>query len=387
MKRFLLVLISFNLFMPTSEALMGGEKASGDPKVVALIHWNENAVQGCSGALIAPRIVLTAAHCMSRMPLSGKWEPDNKTFLPVSGPLSEKTPMWVAAPGIDVGHNGTKNKAKVIAQYGPDYYEDSFVQEGGANNHGSLYDFGVLVLDKPLSSETFRISTMEETIQLIKNGYEATALGYGYSNYGGYLDPSPMKSKTNIRSNFIWQGAEKNGILQTKPYYKLGMIIQTDFPDNIYHGGGDSGSPLWVRINNEWVYVGALSGASGPVANLPKNDPIWNDQFWLKNAGGQYYSAWSFQYLIDDANKFLSNEIIKENQEIQSKAAAELKAKQEAEAKAAELKAKQEELIVKQDSEIRVVASKKTTITCLKGKLIRKVTAIKPTCPKGYSRR
>ena len=183
MKRFLLVLISFNLFMPTSEALMGGEKASGDPKVVALIHWNENAVQGCSGALIAPRIVLTAAHCMSRMPLSGKWEPDNKTFLPVSGPLSEKTPMWVAAPGIDVGHNGTKNKAKVIAQYGPDYYEDSFVQEGSANNHGSLYDFGVLVLDKPLSSETFRISTMEETIQLIKDGYEATALGYGYSNY------------------------------------------------------------------------------------------------------------------------------------------------------------------------------------------------------------
>jgi hypothetical protein len=166
------------------------------------------------------------------------------------------------------------------------------------------------------------------------------------------------------------------------------MIIQTDFPDNVYHGGGDSGSPLWVRINNEWVYVGALSGASGPVANLPKNDPIWNDQFWLKNAGGQYYSAWSFQYLIDDANKFLSNEIIKENQEIQSKAAADLKAKQDAEAiQAAELKAKKEELIAKQDSDIRVVASKKITIACIKGKLVRKVTAIKPTCPRGYFRR
>jgi hypothetical protein len=29
-------------------------------------------------------------------------------------------------------------------------------------------------------------------------------------------------------------------------------------------------------------------------------------------------------------------------------------------------------------------AKKKTTITCTKGKLIKKVTAIKPVCPKGY---
>jgi len=45
-------------------------------------------------------------------------------------------------------------------------------------------------------------------------------------------------------------------------------------------------------------------------------------------------------------------------------AAAELKAKQEAEAKAAALK--------------------KTTITCVKGKLTKKVTAVKPKCPSGY---
>ena len=29
-------------------------------------------------------------------------------------------------------------------------------------------------------------------------------------------------------------------------------------------------------------------------------------------------------------------------------------------------------------------ALKKTTITCVKGKLIKKVTAVKPTCPSGY---
>ena len=48
---------------------------------------------------------------------------------------------------------------------------------------------------------------------------------------------------------------------------------------------------------------------------------------------------------------------------------------------------RKEELIAKQDSDIRVVASKKITIACIKGKLVRKVTAIKPTCPRGYFRR
>jgi hypothetical protein len=30
------------------------------------------------------------------------------------------------------------------------------------------------------------------------------------------------------------------------------------------------------------------------------------------------------------------------------------------------------------------VATKKTTITCVKGKLVKKVTAVKPKCPSGY---
>jgi hypothetical protein len=32
-------------------------------------------------------------------------------------------------------------------------------------------------------------------------------------------------------------------------------------------------------------------------------------------------------------------------------------------------------------------ATKKTTITCIKGKLTKKVTAVKPVCPKGYKKK
>ncbi|KGA15108.1 hypothetical protein GM50_18035 [freshwater metagenome] len=59
----------------------------------------------------------------------------------------------------------------------------------------------------------------------------------------------------------------------------------------------------------------------------------------------------------------------------------EFQAKQDAEARAAaELKAKQE-------SAAKAAAAKKTTITCTKGKLTRKITALKPVCPAGYKKK
>lgn len=80
------------------------------------------------------------------------------------------------------------------------------------------------------------------------------------------------------------------------------------------------------------------------------------------------------------------------NQEAKIKEAAELRAKLDAEFLAAqELKAKQDaeakavaELKAKEEAAAKAVAQKKITITCVKGKLSKKVTAVKPKCPSGY---
>jgi hypothetical protein len=61
---------------------------------------------------------------------------------------------------------------------------------------------------------------------------------------------------------------------------------------------------------------------------------------------------------------------LKAKQEADAKAASDLKAKQEAEAKAA-----------------LAAATKKSTITCVKGKLTKKVTAVNPKCPAGYKKK
>ena len=78
---------------------------------------------------------------------------------------------------------------------------------------------------------------------------------------------------------------------------------------------------------------------------------------------------------------YLGNLLLQAKAETEAKAAAELKAKQDAEAKAAaELKAKQE-------AAAKLAADKKTTITCVKGKLTKKVTALKPKCPMGFKKK
>jgi len=86
----------------------------------------------------------------------------------------------------------------------------------------------------------------------------------------------------------------------------------------------------------------------------------------------------AISYLTPICTPELLEKIRTSKQEAEAKAAAELKAKQEAEARAAsELKAKQE-------ADAKAAALKKTTITCVKGKLTKRVTALKPKCPTGY---
>lgn len=123
-------------------------------------------------------------------------------------------------------------------------------------------------------------------------------------------------------------------------------------------------------------------------------------------AGGMSWFPAPFKFLelLNTAETFVAEEKQKEFKKAEEeRIAAELKAKQESDLKAkqdagvkaaAELKAKQDaeakaaaELLAKQEAEAKAAALKKTTITCLKGKLVKKVTGVKPVCPKGYRKK
>ena len=99
---------------------------------------------------------------------------------------------------------------------------------------------------------------------------------------------------------------------------------------------------------------------------------------------------------LEKARKAFEDARVRADAEVAaSKAAAELKAKQETEAKAAaDLRANQEaeamsaaELKAEQEAAAKAAALKKTTIVCIKGKLTKKVTGVKPKCPAGYKKK
>jgi hypothetical protein len=239
---------------------------------------------------------------------------------------------------------------------------------------------------------------------------------------------------------------------------KVGLVTRVD--DRTYRISGAANEPMNIEITAN------LTASSGSTITTPAPAPSTTT-----NPTGESSTA------VDAANKAAADlkakeeaeakaaadkaaEDLKTKQEAEAKAASELKAKQEADAKAAadlktkeeadakalaektaaDLKAKQEaeaaDLKTKQEAEAKAIAdkaaadlkskqeteakiaaekaaaeqkakkaaeakataakilaaakakaaaaAKKTTITCVKGKLTKKVTGVKPVCPKGY---
>ena len=386
--------------MTTAHAVHGGESALGDPKVVAIIAWYETNQAGCTGALIAPRVVMTSGHCLSKNPTDGKY-PSSNTEDPKTKILSDKdTPIWVAAPGVIVPRGGAAVKAKVIAQFASARYEGNLLdcKNGGTGDcHGALFDFGIMILDRPLSNQSFKVATVQDIRDLVTNKGEIVEIGYGMSSYEqtqgtAFRDGIPRKIVTKVRSDIIQDNRKFYS------FYPDLMIVQTVYKQGDYTCGADSGTPGWFEKNGEWLYLGAAGVGMGPECGTPLDDPIWQDEYWMQNSGDQFDTAQAYPEVIEAANNFLKQQII-----LEEKTAAELKIKQKEEAKtAAELKAKQEaeaelERKAKEEADAKAAAdklaatkaalSKKTTITCVKGKLVKKVTAVKPACPKGYKKK
>ena len=173
-----------------------------------------------------------------------------------------------------------------------------------------------------------------------------------------------------------------------------------------------AGKDLKEKIEFPGVFLGDF---------LVSNDQIWTVGYTRNPDGSMNLSKLSNFSSFDLRAKAQAEAAAelkaKQEAEAKTKAAAELKAKQDADAKAAaELKAKQEanakaaaELKAKQEADAKAAADKiiqdaqleaskilaaakaaattKTTITCVKGKLTKKVTAVKPKCPVGYKKK
>jgi hypothetical protein len=371
-------------FSVPSTAVEFGQDATGDPNAVK--------VQGVtSGFLYSERIVFTVAHFLDTMKSVEKWEKDG----------------FVYEPGIDstIGKKKYKVKRVLVAPtYRPRIGKDLT----------RIDDFTILILEEDLPlKNTVKVATDDEIQSFLKNSSKVQMVGYGLQNPQQRINPrTEYRSPHRMVGNLV----DKS---QLDSFYRLNTWHippnQTilDFGVSLSQTLGskcddDSGAGFFVEIDKTRYYLGTVGGLGWALPNC-------------RGDGSQSFGVGGGMAGFTPANKFLdliktAENIVAEDKRIEfanaeeARLAAELKARQEAEAKAkaeeeararaeAELKAKQEaEAKAKAEEEAKAraeaeakakleAAKKKSTITCVKGKLTKKVTTVKPKCPSGYKKK
>ena len=236
-------------------------------------------------------------------------------------------------------------------------------------------DVAFLFLETELNGpQVSRAATREEIEDFRLGRGRAFHLGYGC------IGQSYEQRKNNDGRPFLANEimGTKQGSLST-PIWDRFLLAQYDMGKGEVCSG-DSGSPLLMKKDDEVIYLGTIfaGGGSGQI-KYAATTVLWPFVPALEKALAEF--------MIEDTKRL------------------EIKAKQEAENKAINDKATADKIIqdarleaerIIQEAKLeaenilmaaRTFKKRTTTITCIKGKMTKKVTAEKPTCPAGYKKK
>ena len=349
-----------------------GQDATGDPNAVK--------VGGGSGFLFSERIVLTVGHVIDNTGGIAYWERDGVIY----------------NPGIvTVDGQKTYKVKKVIMS-------ENYLAPDYAKPIQAVDDLAVLVLseDIPITKKAI-MATEEQMRRFVKEKSVVELVGYGIrtSSENQFMGRQNNRPPTKLTSNLMSPEMVIDFYRQYPNGLPSAFKIQAGSYGIVQHRelgksqlcNGDSGSAFFVEEDNV-RYVLGMTGQG--IINNPCPPP----ETWFGSPSMSWVNpAFVLKDLIKTAEK-----IVEEDKKIELaraeavRLAVELKAKQEAEAKTAlELKAKEEadaravadKLAAEKLAATKAAALKKTTITCTKGKLVKKVTAVKPLCPAGYKKK
>jgi len=367
MRKLLIVILSISLLTPVSaDGVEYGQDATGDPNAVRIMNYRSSAF------LYSDRILFTSAHLMD-----------------ILGDNYAKE-IYLLAPGVKSGPDQKKYLAQKVL-LAPTYR----ARVGTDNTR--IDDFAIIILRESMPMRNIvQVASPADIESFIREKAPVEMVGYGFQNVAMRTDGQAWNNMSPHKmTSVLLSGDDLRKYYAAYPFFHQPNQTMLDFgiPNNEKDGSvcdADSGAGFFVQKSNVRYYLGAVGGQQAGITNC--NAPL--GKFAPNGGMSGINPAHKFMALIKEAEDFVANEKKLEAAKEQARVAAELKAKQDADERVrveAELKAKLDaeaiaaaELKVKQEAEAKAAALKKTTITCVKGKLTKKVTAVKPKCPSGY---
>jgi hypothetical protein len=225
-RNILLIGLVLALMTPTSSAISveNGISASGNSFVVPIYTYrNANITVLCTGALIAPLIVVTAAHCI----LDSKGLVSKNIFIGEAGGNSSTAMQEI-------------NRALEIHMY-------SNFTSGPGNTVGEN-DIAFITLTYPIIMKTEVFFPTEEALSKIMNsGAPLEVVGYGSTSDGSQAVASTPNSYNGTSNN----------VLTLTNYPNSGVMVS-----RIGNScGGDSGAPVLTIWESRVTIVGVLTGS------------------------------------------------------------------------------------------------------------------------------